>query len=1059
MLYAGEMDLALENEELRRRLALAEEALCSRTAIGEGAPAIEQRYRTLFDSIDEGFCIIEVIGGENGEASDYRFLETNASFERQTGLVDAVGKRMRELAPNHEEHWFERYARIAQTQMPERFEDRADALGRWYDVYAFPIDDPELRRVGILFRDIIERKRAEQELASSHHLVRTTFDNSLQIIQLFRAVRDDRRAIVDFEWLLTNKQWNDRYGSNVGKRLLIENPAVVESGVWDKFLEVMDTGLPITHEHYYQHEQFDGWFLQTIAKADDGILLSTLDITDRKRAEIALGDSEAKSRSLFERMGQGYCELELVRDRDGCAVDQLYLELNPAFERMFGVAAAAAKGRRASEIFPYVDPMWTKTFEDVASTGTHQRFENQHGPEGHWYEVFVYPAGGDRVVMLYEDITERKRAEIALRESEERQAFQLQLSDTIRPLSDPVEVVAVATEMLGRRLGVGRCGYGEVDESGEYFIVDRDWTDGMMPSFKGKHLLVSFGPEFTAAYRAGRSVRIDDALADARAAGVEAAFEAAGGVRASLGIPLIKEGRFVAGLFVQQMEPRHWTDRDEALARDVIERTWSAVERARAEAALRESEERFRQFADASSGVLWIRDAKTLAATYVSAAAATVYGTAPELLIGDHRYWNSLVVPEDRAAMTAQLRHVQHGEATVAEFRVLRPSDESFRWVRRTAFPLRDANGLVKAVAGVSLDVTEEMLLTEHRSVLLAELQHRVRNIMAIIRSIAARTADRAETVSHYAELLAGRLLALARVQALLTRAANVTVDIGEIVRDEVSVQAQHEGQYELIGPKVPLSPKAAEVLTLAVHELATNALKYGALSVAKGKIVVRWDVADREGVPWLVLHWIEEGAPDRAASPAHQPRRRGFGSELIEGRIPYELKGRGQLTIAPGGVRCHLEFPLKQGASVLETGAPQRATVFGGALDMAGGPDLDGKRVLVVEDEYYLATDLARALQGAGAEVLGPYSSEAEALADLERHRPDVAVVDINLGAGPSFKLAEALKDGGVAFVFVTGYDEEVFPPEFEQVARLQKPIQLRQIINEVAELSGASK
>ncbi|WP_298091747.1 hypothetical protein, partial [uncultured Sphingomonas sp.] len=174
---------------------------------------------------------------------------------------------------------------------------------------------------------------------------------------------------------------------------------------------------------------------------------------------------------------------------------------------------------------------------------------------------------------------------------------------------------------------------------------------------------------------------------------------------------------------------------------------------------------------------------------------------------------------------------------------------------------------------------------------------------------------------------------------------------------------------------------------------------------------------------------------------------------------IPHELKGRGQFVIEPGGARCDLEFPLKQGASVLETSAPQRATVFGGALDMAGGPDLGGKTVLVIEDEYYLATDVARALQGAGAEVLGPYSSEADALAGLEGHRPDVAVVDINLGAGPSFKLAEALKDGGISFVFVTGYDEEVIPPEFEQVARLQKPIQLRQIISEVAKLAGSSE
>lgn len=119
---------------------------------------------------------------------------------------------MREMAPLHEEHWFERYSRIASSRMPERFEDRAEALGRWYDVYAFPIGTPEQRRVAILFRDVIERKRTEHALLNANELLQTTFDNSLQILQLFRAVRDSQGAIIDFKWLLTNKQWNDRWG-------------------------------------------------------------------------------------------------------------------------------------------------------------------------------------------------------------------------------------------------------------------------------------------------------------------------------------------------------------------------------------------------------------------------------------------------------------------------------------------------------------------------------------------------------------------------------------------------------------------------------------------------------------------------------------------------------------------------------------------------------------------------------------------------------------------------------------------------------------------------------
>jgi signal transduction histidine kinase len=124
----------------------------------------EEKYKILFDSIDEGFCIIEMIFDERKKPIDYRFLEINASFERQTGLYNAVGKRMREFAPDHEEHWFEIYGKIALTGESIRFENRAEQLHRWYDVYAFRFGDPKNLQVAILFNDISERKQAEEQL-------------------------------------------------------------------------------------------------------------------------------------------------------------------------------------------------------------------------------------------------------------------------------------------------------------------------------------------------------------------------------------------------------------------------------------------------------------------------------------------------------------------------------------------------------------------------------------------------------------------------------------------------------------------------------------------------------------------------------------------------------------------------------------------------------------------------------------------------------------------------------------------------------------------------------
>ncbi len=146
--------------------------ITERKATEEALRASEERYRTLFNSIDEGFCIIEVLFDKQGEPFDYRFLEANPAFVRQTGLEDPVGRTMREFAPNHEEFWYEAYAEIVRTGEPRRFEHEAKALGFFYEVYAFRIDEPEANRVAVLFRDITERKRTEEALRESEERFR-----------------------------------------------------------------------------------------------------------------------------------------------------------------------------------------------------------------------------------------------------------------------------------------------------------------------------------------------------------------------------------------------------------------------------------------------------------------------------------------------------------------------------------------------------------------------------------------------------------------------------------------------------------------------------------------------------------------------------------------------------------------------------------------------------------------------------------------------------------------------------------------------------------------------
>ena len=794
-----------------------------------------------------------------------------------------------------------------------------------------------------------------------------------------------------------------------------------------------------------------------------GALQTLTEVTETHRAQAALQASEARLAAAFEGVPAGVAVLDLTGQI--VLANSEYRRFLPTgvipshdLDRGWRWRAWDEKGR---PLEPHDFPGARAMRGERVVPGQEMLFTSDDGREI-WTRVATVPirsTEGEVVGQssVISDIDALKRSTDALRQSEERQAFLLKVSDALRPLNDPVAIQDVAARFVGEHLKVSRAVYAEFTtaDGQEIVVIEREHRAAGATSFVGRHPADQFGPDVHD-LRAGRTIAVDDTEAEHSREDLKEVWRTLG-VRSRLGIPLVKQGRLVVGFGVHSADPRAWKEADIALVAEVAERTWAAVERARAEGRLHESEERFQQFARASASGLWIRNASTLAMEFVSPAIGTIYGVEPHVLLGNVERWAAMIVPDDRDLALGHLEGARMGTVTMHEFRIQRPSDGAFRWIRNTDFPLRD-NGHIPRIGGIAEDVTDSKLATEHSAVLLAELQHRVRNIMALLRSITDRTGERAESVADYRGLMMGRLLAFARVQALLTRTANVSVGIASIVHDEVSAQAQHEGQYVFDGPDVVLSPKAAEVLTLAIHELATNAVKYGALSVPDGKVAVRWSTWEKRSGPWLSFDWIEEGAPARLEPEPGTPRRRGFGSELIEGRIPYELRGRGKVRIGPGGARCHLEFPLQGGASILETGAPQRAAVFGGAIDMTGEPDLIGRRVLVVEDDYYLATDAARALLEAGAEVMGPCATEEDARAELEDQRPDAVVVDINLGLGPSFKLAEALKDRGIPFVFTTGYDAEVIPAEFDGVERLQKPLQLRQIVGAVAKLTTAA-
>lgn len=773
---------------------------------------------------------------------------------------------------------------------------------------------------------------------------------------------------------------------------------------------------------------------------------------ERARAETGKRASEARYRALFESMDEGYCIIQMIFDDRGEPVDYLFVEANEALERHSGLKDVV--GKRMLEMVPDHERKWFEIYGRVAMTGEPIRFEQagEHLPNPSTYELYAFRIGEPErreVAVLFIDIGPRRRAEGALRESEARLAVLLNLTDVLRPLTDPIAVLGEATRILGEYMQADRTFIAMMEPDEVNLDVYHEYLRPGASSVIGHHNFDSFGAFVSPRLVAGEIMAVEDvgmlALTPA-----ERKHYAAVGIAAYLLVPLVRDGRFAACFTCNHQTPRAWTEADKNIVRQVADRTWAALERARAEAALRESEVRFSQFAAASSDVLWIRDAKTLDVEFASPAMTSIFGVTPEEAVADARILTAIILPDDREDVDHCVAEVLAGRPVVHDYRIRRPGDGTFRWIRSTGFPILDDAGTVVRVAGISQDITDAKISVEHQGVLLAELQHRVRNIMAMIRSMTVRTADRAADVEDYRRLLQGRLMALARVQVLLTREANAGGSLRDIIASEVMAQAHRDDQFVLEGPQVTLSPKAVEVLTLAFHELATNALKYGAFSVPEGQLRVSWSIFEKRSRPWVRLDWIEVGAPPREPST-----RRGFGSDLIEGRIPYELGGNGKMTLEQDGARCRLEFPLKDGESILETDAPKPTTIFGGTLDMTDAPDLAGRTVLVVEDDYYLAGDTAAALRGAGAEVLGPCPSEDATLDLLETQEPTHAVLDLNLGGGgPRFEIARLLQARGVPFLFLTGYDPDVVPAELRDIQRLQKPTQPRQIVEAIAQL-----
>lgn len=310
----------------------------------------------------------------------------------------------------------------------------------------------------------------------------------------------------------------------------------------------------------------------------------------------ALKQSQAQYRSLVDSMDLGYILVDVLMDEHDKPIDLKYVDANAKAVRLTG---AELVGRTTRELSPDFEQHWFDIFGRVATTGVGERHELAASPLSACYDFYVFKVGAPdtrRVAALYQDITQRKQAEMRVRENAIRQAFLLTLADAIRPLEDPVAIQGAAARLLAEHLETARAFYGEARDDGT-FDIHNEYVRSGERGDSGIDRFDNF-PPIAEVLRSGQTFVVNDLLAEPGITAKAGARSESVAVRAQIAVPLVKGGRLEAALMVNQPEPRTWTELEVSLVQETAERTWAAVVRARSEAALRDSEERLRRAHD-----------------------------------------------------------------------------------------------------------------------------------------------------------------------------------------------------------------------------------------------------------------------------------------------------------------------------------------------------------------------------------------------------------------------------------------------------------------------------
>ncbi|MFL6634879.1 MAG: PAS domain S-box protein [Massilia sp.] len=1169
--------------------------------IGQGAA-----YAALTAHLDDAFC---VAGGvrldAEGHCTGFRYLDANPAYLALARRAqDAEGWSAGDAGP--EGAWSDAVGRVARGGAAERFECRASDGGGWFDVHAFPV--PGTGAVGLLCRDVTARKQEEGALRESRERksfllrlmdgLRALADPVAIQCAASRVLRGHLRAAAVVYW---EARGDDAYApagadyaEGVPRHAGRYRMADYDGGLAAELRQgrivaradaQADPVLTPAQRAAFGADGVRAWAIVPLVK--DGRLVGMLSVlfaephdwrrrelglmqevaertwafVVRARAEDSLLRSEQKYRSLFDSIDEAFALIEMIHDEAGNWVDYRFLEVNRAFERQTRLADAT--GRCARALVPGLEQEVVDRYGRVAATGEPVRFECcVAGMDGAWYSAYaarVGGAGSREVAVVFDDITERKRMELASAARAARQAFLLELSDALRPLVQPERVLDTASRLLGRHLGVQRVMFAEFSRHG--VDVRTGWLDGMAP-MDGHYPAGTGRPTALYAPQGARLLVIRDTADPRELPSIDRASYARDGVAALIGASIGSHGQPVGMLVVHSTTPRDWREDEITLVHEVAECTWVTLERARAEAALRvgearlrrmldiptvgivhfdpqgtvvqandaflaivgctrealdagllrydelappewpergdrsqpferawvrpdgrhvwilcaaarldahlvvefvidvsdrrqaqellqESEGRFRALADAAPALIWQFGPDGRVA-YVNRRYAEVTGATPDQLLPDG--WRAGMHPDDLPYFLAASGDALDDRAPFHLRLRVRAHDGQWRWFEVHCAPWFAPDGAYRGHVGIGIDISDgvqaEDTLREadrRKDEFLAVLAHELRNPLA--------------PISNAVEMLrcqdgkrkSDRVMEMASRQVKhITRLVDDLMEVSRITRGKIELARQHVTLADILASAVETSRPALDGarhafvqhvpderlvldadkvrLTQVFSNLLNNAAKYTdpggriELSARRDGDDVMVTVRDSGiGIPVDKLAQVFGMFAQVEEAGARSQGGLGIGLAMVQKLVEMHGGSVRALSDGPGkGSQFVVRLPLVPAAAA----APVRTEA-----PAVGGRPLARMRVLVVDDNRDAADSLCLLLGSLDVDAHCAYAGE-EALRRLPQLRPDVVVLDIGMPGMDGNEVARAIRaeahDDGPRLIALTGWGQD---------------------------------